>query len=195
MIRRALTRDVAAISRLINDAAEYGLMLHRSNAELYENVRDFCVAEDNATGAVVGVCGLRVMWANIAEVYALVVAPSARGRGLGKQLVRACIEDARGIGVRKLMALTYEQPFFEKLGFAVVDRQKLPLKVWSECLRCAKNTQCDEIAMLCVLEDVPEVEAPKAPAAVAPYQVPVQLQIDAPQRRLQRREKMDELKK
>ncbi|MDX1682141.1 MAG: hypothetical protein R3336_03375, partial [Phycisphaeraceae bacterium] len=92
----------------------------------------------------------------------------------GGRLVEACVDDARHLNVRRLMSLTYEQAFFERLGFSVVDRQQLPLKVWSECLRCPMNQACDEIAMLRVLEDVPEIDGP-SPARPAPdaYIVPV----------------------
>ena len=173
VIRRALTADVPALGQIINDCAEYGLMLHRSFSYLYEHVRDFVVQVDD--GQVVGVCGLKIIWANMAEVYALAVAPSQRGRGVGKALVEACIDDARRLGIRKLMSLTYERAFFEKLGFVVIDRQNLPLKVWSECLRCAKNTACDEIAMIRVLEEVPEVVAPTPQLPpTGEYAVPVQ---------------------
>ena len=160
MIRRATVLDVPDFGKIINECAEYGLMLHRSMAFLYEHVREFQVAEDEQTGQVCGVCGLSIVWANMAEIYSLAIAPAHRGRGLGKTLVRACIEDARALSVRKLMALTYEKRFFESLGFNVVDRQQLPLKVWNECIRCSKNQACDEIAMIRELTDVPDVSAP-----------------------------------
>ncbi|MCC7406999.1 MAG: GNAT family N-acetyltransferase, partial [Phycisphaeraceae bacterium] len=95
MIRRADVRDVPAFARIINDCAEYGLMLHRSLSFLYEHVRDFYVAVDDQDPAKVqGVCGLLVIWANLAEVYSLVVAQEYRGRGVGKKLVEAVVEDA-----------------------------------------------------------------------------------------------------
>jgi amino-acid N-acetyltransferase len=172
-IRRATVADVPAMGKIINDCAEFGLMLPRSLSSLYENVREFHVAEDGE-GRVVGVCGLSVVWANLAEVCALAVEPDQRGLGLGRKLTEACIEEARSLGVRTIMSLTYEQAFFQKLGFAVVDRQQLPLKVWSECIRCPKNQACDEIAMTLVLEDVPDLAVPK-PVAPPPdqYVVPI----------------------
>jgi len=88
------------------------------------------------------------LWANLAEIYALAVNPSYRGRRLGSQLVEACVVDAEQLGLSRLMSLTYEQAFFEKLGFLIVDRQALPLKVWSQCVHCLKNQACDEIAMI-----------------------------------------------
>lgn len=173
-IRPARVADVSDMARIINEAAEFGLMLPRSLSMLYENVREHQVAESD--GRIVGVCGLSIVWANLAEIAALAVDTAHRGQGLGKRLVMACLDEAAALGVRRVMTLTYEQTFFEKLGFSVVDRQQLPLKVWSECIRCPKNQACDEIAMIRVLDQVPELNAPapQTPAAHE-YTVPVTL--------------------
>ncbi|MEM1109663.1 MAG: N-acetyltransferase [Planctomycetota bacterium] len=178
MIRRATIADVPAMGRIINDAAEFGLMLPKSLATLYENVREFHVVEDERTHDVVGVCGLSVIWAGLAEIVSLAVLPSQRGKGLGKQLVEACLAEAEELGIGRVMSLTYERAFFERLGFSVVDRQELPLKVWADCVRCPKNEACDEIAMIRVIEGVTEpAEAPAVPSggigAPDPVAVPI----------------------
>jgi amino-acid N-acetyltransferase len=71
------------------------------------------------------------------------------------------------------MSLTYEQIFFGKLGFEVVEKNSLPLKVWSDCVRCPKRDGCDEIAMVRVLEDVPAIEAPQAVPTPRGVSIPV----------------------
>ena len=177
-IRRATVADVPAMGKIINDAAEFGLMLPKSLAALYENVREFHVAVEpgvDGVDKVIGVGGLSIVWANLAEAASLAVDPAYRGQGIGRKLVEACIEEARQLGIRKIMTLTYEQAFFEKLGFVVLDRQNLPHKVWSECVRCPKNQACDEIAMIRVLEDVPEIESAPPPPRATNYEVPVVL--------------------
>jgi amino-acid N-acetyltransferase len=88
-------------------------------------------------------------------------------------LVTWCVDEARRLGIRKLMALTYEQAFFEKLGFAVVEKESLPLKVWSDCVRCPKRHGCDEIAMVRELEDVQPVSAPTAAPTPRGVSIPV----------------------
>lgn len=204
LVRRAKIGDVPTCSRIINDYAEVGLMLHRSLAYLYEHLRDFHVAVvplSDAPGGgdaeprgggdeqVIGICGLNIVWANIAEVYSLAVAPAFQGMGIGRTLVRACVREAEELGIRRLMTLTYEKAFFEKLGFGVVDRMSLPLKVWSECVRCSKNAACDEIAMIMEVPGVPEVEAPP------PYQPPgdaYTVPITIERAKLAARPKMDE---
>ena len=173
MIRKATASDVPAMAQLINDNAELGLMLPKSLASLYETVRAFHVAEED--GKVIGLCALTVIWANWCEIASLAVDRSQRGKGLGRELVEACLEEARLIGIPRVMTLTYEQAFFEKLGFEVLDRQKLPLKVWSECVRCPKNQACDEIAMFKVIDGVPEPGEMPTPPTPTDYEVPVVL--------------------
>lgn len=160
MIRAARLTDVPDIQGIINSHAELGRMLFKSYAQLYEDIRDFAVAEID--GEVVGCVGLGIIWADLAEVRSLAVDASRIGQGIGRKLVEWCVADARRLGIRKLMSLTYEQRFFEKLGFVVVQKEALPLKVWSDCVRCPKNLACDEIAMVLELLDVPIIEAPNA---------------------------------
>jgi amino-acid N-acetyltransferase len=161
MIRTATVKDVPQIARLIAQFAERGKMLFRSHAELYETVRDFVVCEQpGPTGvmAIVGVCALEIVWADLAEVKSLAVDPAFQGKGIGKQLVKATTEEARRLQIQRVFALTYEQAFFEKLGFAVVDKSALPLKVWSACIKCPKRDGCDEIAVVKTMFDKPALE-------------------------------------
>jgi amino-acid N-acetyltransferase len=172
-IRQAQVKDVPAMAAIVNDYAEQGLMLHRSHAELYESIRDFhvAVAPDDR---IVGLCALRIMWSNLAEIYALAVVSESRGQGVGKRLVLTMVDQGEELGIKRLFALTYEQKFFERCGFHVVDRhQTLPLKVWGECVRCPKNHACDEIAVVREL-DVPDLGATQdLPAHPPRYEVPV----------------------
>ena len=128
MIRPATIHDVPRISDVINSHAELGKMLFKSYADLYENLRDFAVYE--LDGQVVGCTALAIIWADLAEVRSLAVDDRFRGRGIGSELVKWCVAEARRLQIRKLMSLTYEQRFFEKLGFEVVQKESLPLKVW-----------------------------------------------------------------
>src|SRR6266436_1786037 len=118
MIRPATIHDVPRMQEVINSHAELGKMLFKSFAELYENLRDFAVFEEN--GRVLGCCALSIIWADLTEVRSLAVDEKFRGRGVGSALVKWCIDEARRLQIRKLMSLTYEQRFFEKLSFEVV---------------------------------------------------------------------------
>src|SRR5688500_6661457 len=146
-------------------------MLFKSYAQLYEDLRDFAVFE--AGGRVVGTAALSVIWADLAEVRSLAVDEAYRGRGIGRALVDWTVDEARRLGIRRLMSLTYEQAFFEKQGFEVVAKEALPLKVWSDCVRCPKRDGCDEIAMVRTLADVPQVAMPTATPTLRGVSIPV----------------------
>ena len=145
MIRNARIPDVTEIQRLVNYFAEKSAMLPRSLNTIYENIRDFYVLEQD--GQIVGCCALHVTWGDLAEVKSLAVDENAQGKQLGRQLVDACLNDAREMGIPKVFALTYVPGFFEKLGFHSVDKSTLPHKIWSECINCHKFPDCGEEAV------------------------------------------------
>jgi len=183
MIRPATIHDVPRIQEIISSHAELGKMLFKSLAQLYESMRDFAIYElDSETGGdegraspgrVVGCCALSIVWADMAEIRSLAVDDEFRGRGIGRRLVDWAVDEARRLQIRRLMALTYEQTFFEKSGFEVVPKDSLPLKVWSDCVRCPKRDGCDEIAMVRVLSDVPMIAMQQAPPTPRGVSIPV----------------------
>ena len=60
----------------------------------------------------------------------------------------ACIEAAGELGLKKVFTLTLEPQFFERIGFVVIGKDTLPMKVWSDCAKCSKQDQCDETALI-----------------------------------------------
>ena len=62
--------------------------------------------------------------------------------------MEACVSEARGLDIHRLFALTYQLPFFNALGFSVVEKEVLPQKVWVDCVHCPKFPDCDETAVL-----------------------------------------------
>jgi len=147
MIRKAKVRDVPSIKRLIGTYADKGEMLPRAMGEIYDNLRDFFVAE--VDGAIAGVAALHVGWEGIAEVRSVAVAREHIGRGIGRGLISACLEDAKELGVGEVFVLTYVDKFFEKMGFKSAQRDDLPQKVWTECRnKCTKYPdECNEAAL------------------------------------------------
>jgi amino-acid N-acetyltransferase len=175
MVRSATIHDVSRIREIINSHAELGKMLFKSHAQIYEALRDFAVYEETSPGGtrLAGCTALAVIWADLAEIRSLAVDDACRGRGIGTRLAEWCIAEARRLQIRKLMALTYEQRFFEKLGFEVVPKDTLPLKVWSDCVQCPKRDGCDEIAMVRELHDVPMIMMPSATPTPRGVSIPV----------------------
>jgi amino-acid N-acetyltransferase len=146
MFRKARIADVRSIQSLVNQYADAGQMLPRSLNELYESIRDFTVYE--LDDGIAGVCALHVSWDGLAEVRSLAVRKDRSGQGIGKGLVQRCLEEARELGAGRVFVLTYQDGFFEKLGFHPVDKKELPHKIWTDCLNCVKFPNCDESALL-----------------------------------------------
>ncbi|MFA5554583.1 MAG: N-acetyltransferase [Phycisphaerae bacterium] len=149
-VRSAKVSDAKTINALISNYAEHDKMLFRSLADIYEKIQSFVVAEQD--GNVIGCCCLQVIWSDLAEITSLAVEESKKGIGIGTALVQAAVEKAKKIGLKRLFALTMEPVFFEKIGFKRIDMDQLPMKVWSDCARCPKQDNCDEIA---VVKDLP----------------------------------------
>ncbi len=138
--------DVEAIYEMVYAYAQKGAMLARSRNALYETLRNMIVAEED--GRVVGVGGLHFIWNKLAEVRTMAVAPDYLRRGIGREIVRLLLEDGRRYGVECVFTLTYQVAFFASLGFQTIAKEKLPPKVWKDCIDCPKFPTCDEVAMI-----------------------------------------------
>lgn len=146
MIRQATLNDVPAILSLVNNHAKQGLMLMKSPLDLYRNILNFVVYEQD--GQVVGCSRLVVLWKDIGEIASLAVADAYKRRGIGAELVKACIQTAKDIGLPRVFSLTYQTAFFSACGFKVIEREALPHKVFGDCLNCPKVDCCDETAVI-----------------------------------------------
>ncbi len=146
MIRKAKLDDVKEIQKLIKQYATRGGILPRSLSELYDHLRDFFVYTKSRK--VIGICALHLSWEDLAEIRSLAVKEGDRKKGLGAKLVKACLDESKSLGVKRVFALTYEPVFFERLGFKRVDKTILPHKIWTDCLKCVKFPDCDEIALV-----------------------------------------------
>jgi len=146
LVRPAAIGDVPAIHHLLEIYAAKGNLLPRTMSELYRHLRDFFVVEIESR--VVACGALEIFTEELGEVRSLVVDEAHEGQGLGRRLVSRIADEARAIGLKRLMALTYVPAFFHKLGFQTVAMETLPEKVWSVCVKCYKYNQCDEIAVI-----------------------------------------------
>lgn len=144
IIREATVLDVDRIVELINYHAQKGLMLSKTPYKVFSTIQNFFVAIKN--NEIVGCAALNVIWKDLAEICSLAVDDKHKGMGIGKKLVEKCIEKAKNLKVPKVIALTYQTEFFEKMGFKLVDKDMFPRKLWRECLECPKLESCDESA-------------------------------------------------
>lgn len=134
---------------LINGFARQDIMLARSLNELYENIRDFWVKADK--GKVIGCAALHISWDNLAEIKSVAVAQKFHKKGIGKELIAACLDEALQLGIKKVFMLTYKPKYFKRFGFKKIAHSSLPHKIWAECIHCPKFPDCKETALLKIL--------------------------------------------
>ncbi len=146
MLRGAHINDAEQMNKLVNHFAQKDLMLARPLSELYENIRDYYVYIEN--GSVVGCAALHIFWKDQAEIKSIAVEEDYQKRGIGKQLIQKCLEEGKVLGINRLFVLTYIPEFFERMGFKRVDKELLPHKIWSECVKCYKFPDCDEVPLI-----------------------------------------------
>lgn len=145
-VHKAKIGDAPQIHKLVNLFAARGEMLPRALSEIYENIRDFFVVRDGSV--VVSCASLHIYWADLAEIRGVAVRQDMQGKGLGRDLVEACVAEAKQLDIIQIFCLTDKPGFFEKVAFHLVDKADLPRKVWAECYSCPKFPDCDEVALV-----------------------------------------------
>ncbi|MGA1874575.1 MAG: N-acetyltransferase [bacterium] len=145
MIHHPKVRDGKSIQKLVNHYAAGGLLIPLSLQEIYERIRDFFIYKIDEN--ILGVASLHIIWEDLAELRSLAVHADHQRQGIGKALVIHALDEARSLELKKVFLLTYQKAFFEKFGFREVQKSELPHKVWSDCIKCIRFPDCDEIAM------------------------------------------------
>lgn len=149
-VEKARISDTPQMHKLINYFADRGEMLARPLSEIYENIRDYFVIKDGER--VIACAALHVNWEDLAEIKSVAVAEENQRQGTGGRLIKACLKEAKELGIPTVFCLTYKPTFFKRHGFSQVGKMELPQKVWNECFRCPKFPNCDEIALVCRLQ-------------------------------------------
>jgi amino-acid N-acetyltransferase len=150
-IRPASAADGQAIYELVSIYGQQGLMLPLSQSAVYQAIRDFVVAEEE--GQFLGCGALQIAWSDLGEIRSLAVADGWQGQGIGGGIVRRLLEEARHLGLPRVFALTYQRGFFLRLGFQPIDKEDLPQKIWADCVNCIKFPNCDEEAVMILLDE------------------------------------------
>ncbi len=169
--RKARLPDADAIHRLIRSLSHDGTLLPRSSAEIYENVRDFTVAETDE-GEFLGCGALHLYGPHLAEIRSIAVEEKSKKQGAGGLVVEALVAEAESHNVGCVCLFTRIPGFFLRFGFVEVERTALPDKIYKDCANCPRLHACDEIAMARgVLPDT----AILGPARVEDHLVPLQV--------------------
>jgi len=144
---KAKLSDIENMQKLVIPEVESGLILARSSDEIATNIRSYILAKED--GEIVGFCALHIHTPSLAEIRSLVVKEGKRGRGIGESLVLRAIEEARTLGLQKVLSLTYRQSFFENLGFIEIPKESLPEhKIWADCIKCKHFPVCNEVSLI-----------------------------------------------
>jgi amino-acid N-acetyltransferase len=134
-IRSARTRDVPAISKLVESNVESGRLLRKVTVTLYEDIQEFCVAELDYDAALAGCGALHVMWEDLAEIRTVAVREDCQGLGIGHAIVDTLLQRARAVGVDRVFCLTFAVDFFARHGFKPINGTPVATEVYAELLR------------------------------------------------------------
>jgi len=81
---------------------------------------------EEGDSSIVGAIALERSSGHEALLRSMVIVPASRGCGLGRGLVERVENDSRQAGIHRLVLLTETaKSFFERLGYAVIDRQSV----------------------------------------------------------------------
>jgi len=145
--RKAVLGDIAAMQELVKPEIESGVILMRSNNEIATNIRSYHLACED--GRLISFLALHIHTPELAEVRSLIVDGEFRGHNVGTSLVMHALDEAVSLGLKEVLALTYHQRFFEKLGFKEIPKESLPEhKIWADCIKCKHFPVCNEVSLI-----------------------------------------------
>ena len=84
------------------------------------------------------------------EIQSVSVRDDLQKQGLGRRMVEAAMELVAEFKPDQLIVLTFTPPFFAKLGFHPIPKEKILYKLYKGCMNCAKYDSpltCPEVAM------------------------------------------------
>ena len=145
--KKANVLDIKKMQYLVSSEVSSGVILERSDDEIATNIRSYILAYDNDD--LIGFCALHIHTALLAEIRSLIVKDNYRGQKIGKNLVLKCLQEAEQLGLQDVLCLTYQQSFFEKLGFIEIPKESIPEhKIWADCIKCKHFPVCNEVSLI-----------------------------------------------
>ncbi len=145
--KKATLLDIASMQKLVKPEVESGIILARNDDEIATNIRSYILAFHK--NELIGFGALHVHTTTLAEIRSLIVKDGYRGKEVGKNIVLNCLEEAKKLGIKKVLSLTYKQNFFQRLGFVEIPKESLPEhKIWADCIKCKHFPVCNEIALI-----------------------------------------------
>ena len=146
-LRKANLLDIPAMQELVLDKVKDGTILKREDDEVATNIRSYILAFEG--DELVGYAALHIHSPTLSEIRSLIVKESTRGKGVGKKLVEYCKNEAKELGLKEILVLTYIKDFFIKLGFEEIEKEQIPEhKIWLDCVKCIHFPVCNEISLI-----------------------------------------------
>ena len=146
-LKKAKLNNIKQMQLLVDKEVKKGVILKRNDDEIATNIRSYILAFDN--NVLVGYAALHIHSIELAEIRSLIVDDKARGLGIGKKIVEFCKEEAKELGVKEILVLTYVADFFRKLDFKDIEKEQIPdHKIWLDCVKCIHFPVCNEISLI-----------------------------------------------
>jgi amino-acid N-acetyltransferase len=140
-------QDILAMQQLVAPEIESGVILPRSNDEIATNIRSYWIALDGEK--LIGFVALHIHSPKLAELRSMIIDQNYRGQNIGTELVEKACEEGRRLGLKEVLALTYQQRFFERLGFVEIPKESIPEhKIWADCIKCKHFPVCNEVSLI-----------------------------------------------
>jgi len=118
---KAKLSDIKEMQDLVMEEVKKGTILFRSSDEMSTNIRSYVIAKKD--GIILGFGALGI--------------------------VKRMLEEGKFLHVKKVFTLTYQQSFFESIGFKEIPKESLPAhKIWADCVKCKHFPVCDEVALI-----------------------------------------------
>ena len=139
--------NIVEMQTLVASEVESGVILPRSNDEIATNIRSYFLAMDG--NKIIGFVALHIHSMVLGELRSMIIHESYRGQNIGTKLVdNACLE-GKNLGLKEVLALTYQKRFFERLGFVEIPKESIPEhKIWADCIKCKHFPVCNEVSLI-----------------------------------------------
>ena len=138
---------IEQMQNIVKEEVLNGTILYRSDDEIATNIRSYTIALNNEQ--VIGYGALHIHSKNLAEIRSLIIEKNHRGLGVGRQIVKELLKEAKSLKLKDIFTLTYEKEFFERLGFREIPKESLPeQKIWADCIKCKHFPVCNEVSLI-----------------------------------------------
>ena len=139
--------NIIDIQSILKPYVDEGIILNRDEDEIATNIRSYVLAFDK--NIPIGVGALHIYSPFLGEIRSLAVKKEYQNRKIGSKIVNELLTEARNLGLREVLTLTYKKEFFERLGFIEIEKESIPeKKIWADCIKCKFFPNCSEIALI-----------------------------------------------